>query len=182
MGNFSDFSKTTTRCLKLYSEKRRFTCGKLVPPELERCAKEFARRQTHARKSFCAFFPFDLPFLLIPFFFFFFSFPRSMHRLLARPVCFWQPNSRRCTTALGRRPNVINFKSGHCFPLHLARCIEPKGLSREQRTDHLAVCIRSNVRLHSKWYKAVRILLLRRYARFGRFVFLTFTAVIVDIY
>ena len=114
--------------------------------------------------------------------FFFFSFPRSMHRLLARPVCFWQPNSRRCTTALGRRPNVINFKSGHCFPLHLARCIEPKGLSREQRTDHLAVCIRSNVRLHSKWYKAVRILLLRRYARFGRFVFLTFTAVIVDIY
>ena len=113
---------------------------------------------------------------------FFFSFPRSMHRLLARPVCFWQPNSRRCTTALGRRPNVINFKSGHCFPLHLARCIEPKGLSREQRTDHLAVCIRSNVRLHSKWYKAVRILLLRRYARFGRFVFLTFTAVIVDIY
>lgn len=155
MGNFFDFSKTTTTWLKLYSKKRRFTCGKLAPPKLERCAKEFARRQTHARKSFCAFFPFDLPFLLIPFF----SFPRSMHRLVARPVCFWQPDPRRCTTALGRRPNVINFKSGHCFPLHLARCIEPKGLSREQRTDHLVVCIRSDnvctpndTKLFGFWY------------------------------
>lgn len=49
--------------------------------------------------------------------FFYFFFPsRRERRYTARPIVprrFWQ---RRQCAVLGRRPNVINCKSGHCFP------------------------------------------------------------------
>lgn len=79
--------------------------------------KEFEERRTHAKKSFSALPlpPPPLPLLACMYF----LFPRSMRRLPSHLLLAAGPR-RRCTTALGRRPNVINFKSGHCFSLHLA--------------------------------------------------------------
>lgn len=61
----------------------------------------------------------------------------------AVPFAFGSRAPRRCTTALGRRPNVINFKSGHCFSLHLARCAasnpEPFALDTTRNEEGLKV-------------------------------------------
>lgn len=105
----------------------------------ERRAKEFEERarSTREENEFPAFFHGSSSLFLFFFFFIYFLVPMaSAHASARRLVCFWQPNNpaRRCTAALGRRPNVINFKSGHCFSLHLART--RKRSSREQRTDH----------------------------------------------
>lgn len=76
----------------------------------------------------------------------------------AVPFAFGSRAPRRCTTALGRRPNVINFKSGHCFSLHLARCAasnpEPFALDTTRNEEGLKVLsILSRIR-----YRGCRII------------------------